>query len=223
MTDTLRSRTDDPDDPPEPPAGFTPPAVDPVPIGRKTGFEEIFGGRDTGAVGFHFPERDQVYLSPRANHHNGMLRALERNGVSVETRLVPFIVDTHPVYDDGEIAGVGAEFEYPRSAGGAYQYYTRNLRDTGAELVQQASQGVTVGDVYAAVYAVRLLDTPNRTDATISYLPPDLTSTMRAALDDDQRITTPTQRMQMADLYRELRFIDQLPRPIVSRRTVYDL
>ena len=221
--DGVISRTDDPDQPPELPASFTPPAVDPVAVSRrKETFGEVFSGRDTGAVGFHFPDRERVYVSPRDLHHNGMMDTLVRDGVSLQTRLVPFVIDTYPVYDDGDITGTGIELDYPRSAGGAYQYFTRNLRDTDAELIQQARQGVTVADVYAVVYAARVLDTPDAADATVSFESPDIPDAVRGVIADSDRVSPITsQNARVGDYYRELRFADQLPPATVARGAVF--
>lgn len=225
MSDGIRPGVDDPDQPPAVPDTFAPPEVEPIGINhRKETFGEIFGGRDTGAVGFHLPERDTVYLSPRANHHNGLLSALDRTGVSLETRLVPFICDTYPQYDDGEFVAVGIEFEYPRSAGGAYQYVSRNLQGTDAELVQQSREGITLADAYAAVYAVRLLDTPDASDARLSYLNESLPSNVQQIIEDTDRLnSTVTTQTRLGELYREMRFADVLPEAVVAASVVYDI
>jgi len=225
MTDEIRPGVADPDQPPAVPDDFTAPEVTPIsPSRRKETFGEVFDTRDSGAVGFHLPERDAVYLSPRANHHNGLLRTMERQGISLQTRLVPFISDTYPQYDDGEMVGVGLEFEYPRSAGGAYQYVSRNLQDTDAELVSQSREGITLADAYAAVYAVRLLDTPDASDARLSYLNESLPSSIEGIIADADRVnSTVTTNTRLGELYREMRFADALPQPVVARGIVYDL
>jgi len=225
MTDEIRPGVADPDQPPAVPDDFTAPTVEPIGISdRKETFGEVFGGRDSGAVGFHLPARDAVYLSPRANHHNGLLRAMERQGISLQTRLVPFICDTYPQYSDGEAVGVGIEFEYPRSAGGAYQYVSRNLQDTDAELVQQSREGITLADAYAAVYAVRLLDTPEASDARLSYLNESLPSSVQGIIEDADRLnSTVTTNTRLGELYREMRFADMLPQPVVEASLVYNL
>lgn len=225
MTDEIRPGVADPDQPPAVPDDFTPPDVEPIsPSRRKETFGEVFNTRDSGAVAFHLPARDTVYLSPRANHHNGLLQSMERQGISLETRLVPFICDTYPQYDDGEMVGVGIEFDYPRSAGGAYQYVSRNLQDTDAELVSQSREGITLADAYAAVYAVRLLDTPDASDARLSYLNESLPSSIEGIIADADRLnSTVTTNTRLGELYREMRFAGVLPQPVVARGIVYDL
>lgn len=225
MTDGITPGVDDPDQPPAVPDSFAPPTVEPIGINyRKETFGEIFGGRDTGAVGFHLPDRDTVYLSPRANHHNGLLAALDKTGVSLETRLVPFICDTYPRYSDGEYDGVGIEFEYPRSAGGAYQYVSRNLQGTDAALIQSAREGVTLADAYKAVYAVRLLDTPDASDARLSYLDDSLPTSARQIIEDAKELNASVDTVtRLGELYRELRFADALPTPAVAANIVYDI
>lgn len=201
---------------PPAPSGFRPPALqDPMP-GRSDPLEQfdpnqtIDPTRD-GISGLWFPDANEMYVSPRRSHHNDQLSVMDQSGQleSLGGTFVPWVWDLINIGD----GPTRAELDFPRSAGGAFQYVSRN------EIPQQyvrSGDAVDESDVYAVVWACRRLAVPGDSRADVAFLPSDSPyepGTQRAV----EFGVTRSDDHPISDWYQELQFAGQLPEPAFER------
>jgi len=201
---------------PSVPDRFTPPSLhDPLPR-RKDAFEQFdpdqtIDPTNDGVSGLWFPDVNKMYISPRRSHHNDQLRLLNDTGQldGLGSEFVPWVWDLIYLRDEPP----RAELDFPRSAGGAFQYVSRN--DIPQTYVRSGDT-ISISDVYAVVWTCRRLSVPEESSTDVAYLPPDSPyepGTTRAlefgVVRSDDR--------QIGDWYRELRFVDMLPTPAFER------
>lgn len=201
------------DDPlPAVPAGWTPPRLhghldwDDV--------EEQFSGsriRATeGVSGLWFPDANAMVVSPRFAHHNDQLNILDQTGRldALGDSFTPWVWDLFG-FGDGPTR---AELDFPRSAGGAFQYVSRN--DVRPDYVR-ASEEFTENDVYAVAWAAKRLAVPGESEANVAYLPSSTPDDVTDVIAREFKVNREVRELE--DWYRELRFAGQLPDPIINR------
>jgi len=209
--------TDDPlfdESLPAVPVDWRPPDVKAVGLDR---LEDVFDPDQTinplrdGISGLWFPDANTMYVSPRRSHHNDQLAELDRLGTlnKLGDVFVPWVWDIVRIPDKPE----QAEVDFPRSAGGAFQYVTRN--DLDIEYVRSGDR-MTEKDVYAVVWTCRLLDVPGESMARVSFLPSDSKYSPGSQLAVELGVKR-TEDTPIENFYREVQFSGELPDPIVDR------
>lgn len=198
------------------PGNFRPPELhDPLP--RRTDPLEQFDPNQTidptkdGISGLWFPDVNKMYVSSRRSHHNDQLSVMDQQGIlnSLGETFVPWVWDLIYIQDKPD----RAELDFPRSAGGAFQYVSRN------EMPQKyvrSGDAVDERDVYAVVWTCRRLAVPGESSAQVAYLPSDSpyeAGTTRAV----EFGVTRSDDHPIRDWYRELEFSGHLPDPGFSR------
>ena len=198
------------------PSGFKRPALhDPLP--RRTDALEQFDPNQTidptrdGISGLWFPDVNRMYVSPRRSHHNDQLNVMDQRGVldDLGETFIPWVWDLVFIQDKPD----RAELDFPRSAGGAFQYVSRN--DIPQKYVRSGDK-VDEGDVYAVVWTCRRLAVPGESAAQVAYLPRDSpyeAGTQRAV----EFGVTRSDDHPISDWYRELEFSGHLPEPAFDR------
>lgn len=148
--------------------------------------------------GIWFPGANIMVVTPRRLHHNEQLYTLDQSGRLDEwgEAFVPWLV-------------VRDEVDFPRSAGGASQYVSRN--DIPPEYVRDASR-VDEGDVYAVAYTCRRLGIPGDTETNIDFLPTESRFAPGTRAAREAGVVESSFR-PLRDFYRELKFARQFPNP----------
>lgn len=192
--------------PPPVPDGWTPPAVE---TARGKSVRELFDDYPrSGVSGIYDPETRTAYIDPRQLfHHNDQLGLLDRDG-KLPSSFIAFVWDTYPSGD-----GTAAEFEMPRSAGGAFQFVSRY--DGGELRYIRSPEQVSVGDIYSAVYAVRTVGASPDSAARVEYLPEDANTNRDATMLLEFEVER--EEYRLGDMYQELSFAGSLPN-VVSER-----
>ena len=198
-------------DPPDVPADFSPPKVQNT-LNRKT-MEDMMDEYPRSALtGILDTERWIVYADPRrVRHHNGQLGVLKQMGMLPE-RFIPFLWSTFTMGDSTR-----AEYDMPRSAGGAFQWVSRH-REKDIEYISTGDE-TTEYDIYAGAYVLRLLGVPAATEASIEYLDTETRDQLDEMPDQLVReLRVERQTIPLEDLYRKLRVAGVEPAPLVNRR-----
>jgi hypothetical protein len=171
--------------------------------------EESVRIREPGISGLWFPEAGVMVVTPRRLHHNDQLASLDSNGVldrpGWDQTFVPWLW----------LPGTperGAELDFPRSAGGAFQYVSRN--DIPPTYISKGDR-VDESDVYAAVWTCKRLDCPEDTQAGVSFLPQDSRYEPGSQLAIELGVFRTDRDLE--EFYRELEFAGVSPEPAFSR------
>ena len=208
---------DDPafdDSPPAVPDRFQPPELR-SPLDRP--IEEEFDPDQTidplteGISGLWFPDVNVMYVSPRRSHHNDQLSVLDQRGMldRLGDRFFPWVWDTVFIRDRPD----RAELDFPRSAGGAFQYVSRNeIRPDYISSGDEADEG----DVYAVVWTCQRLGVPGETTARVKFLPSDSQFQPGTQMALEFGVTRTDDR-PLSDFYRELQFVGELPGALFDR------
>jgi hypothetical protein len=194
--------------PPPVPDGWTPPEVE---TARAKAVEELFDDYPrSGVSGIYDPGANTAYIDPRQLfHHNDQLGLLDQMG-KLPSSFIAFVWDTYPT--GGKTT---AEFEMPRSAGGAFQFSSRY--DGGELRYIRSPEEVSIGDIYSAVYAVRTVGAWPDSPAKVEYLPEDANEERDATLLLEFEVER--EEYRLGDMYQELSFAGSLPN-VVSERNI---
>jgi hypothetical protein len=192
--------------PPGVPKGWEPPELDNT-LPNKDIEEMIREYPKSALTGIWVPDERVVYMDPRrVRHHNDQLSVLRQTD-RLPDSFIPFLWSTFTMGDSTR-----AEFDMPRSAGGAFQFVNR--ADEDIEYIS-AGMDTTPGDIYAGVYACRVWGAPGDSDASIEYLPPDIPDDLPPEILNEFK--TKRQQFTLEQLYKELSFTGHLPDPILAK------
>lgn len=202
---------DQPDDPlPPVPDGWEPPNLRTSAGGVWTVDDYVdasFREDRAGISGLWFPENNAMVITPRRAHHNDQLAHLDQRGVlgrRLRGNFFPWVWDL--------VSGNGV-LNFPRSAGGAFQYMTRN--DPPNVTYLQGRSMVDEGDVYSVVYACRRVDVPGESETEGGFLPSD--SRFEKGSQTAREVGVRRMGRPVGDWYREMEFAGVLPDPAFER------
>jgi len=200
------------------PNGWQPPQME-TSFGNKS-VRELFtdssGVRDPrrdGISGIYSPDTNVMIVNVRSTHHNVQLSNLNQTGRMglLGDMFSPWVWDVLN-FGDGRPT---AELDFPRSAGGAFQYTSRN--DIRPDYVRSGDK-FTESDAYAVAWAAKLLGVPGETRAEIQFLPESIVSDAKEMSDQmNFEFNVRRESRPLEDFYRELGFAGQLPTPIIDR------
>lgn len=156
--------------PPEPPSNFVADfgIRDTTPRGDY--WEQWGKPSDTGAgiSGLWFPFENLMVVDRRTLAHHNQQYSYIHEELGALSPVMPWAAGFNGAYDDGEYIGTRAVLELPSSAGGLFQYLTRNnLRDEVD--AWQHGHDVAPDHLWPVVYTARLLDMPSETTVRFDH------------------------------------------------------
>lgn len=162
-----------------------------------------------GISGLWFPGANVMVVTPRRLHHNDQLSTLDSKGVLDRPGwgdvFIPWLW-LPPSPSDS------AKLDFPRSAGGAFQYVANN--DIPPDYVRGGGM-VDEGGAYAVVWTCKRLGCPPSTEAILSFLPSSTRYEKGTQLAREFGVVRT--RRDLGDFYRELEFGGHLPEPAIDR------